>query len=158
MTAPNTRCPLYHQYRKRRPKANGRSRPCGRRQSPLSRPNRNRTLLYSTRRRRQALPDFAPSRSISTKTRGLGDLFVTLGTPETGTGLMPVLDDVSHDRKVFSALGYHPAPSGFPCLRRRGCGSRPGNGSPLSYLFSGGEMGAPRVQVVQDPSTTRRLL
>ena len=28
-------------------------------------------------------------------------------------------------------------------LRRRGCGSRPGNGSPLPQLLSGREMGAP---------------
>jgi len=39
----------------------------------------------------------------------------------------------------------------LPLFATRGCGSRPGNGSPLSYLFSGGEMGAPRVQVVQIP-------
>jgi hypothetical protein len=91
------------------------------------------------------LPDFAPSRSISTKTRGWAISFVTLGTPEAGAGLMPVLDDVGHDRKVCSAFGYHPALSGFPYLRRRGCRSRPGNGSPLSDLFSGGEMGVHRV-------------
>jgi hypothetical protein len=32
----------------------------------------------------------------------------------------------SHDREVRSAGGYHPTLSGFPDLRRRGCGSRPG--------------------------------
>jgi hypothetical protein len=52
------------------------------------------------------------------------------------------------DRKIRSAFGYDPTLSGFPDLRCRGCRSRPANGSPLSYLFSGGEMGAPGVQVV----------
>jgi hypothetical protein len=48
-----------------------------------------------------------------------------------------------HDREVRSAGGYHLTLSGFPDLRRRGCGSRPGNGSPLPQLLSGREMGAP---------------
>jgi hypothetical protein len=43
--------------------------------SPLSSPNRNLTLLASTRRRRSRLPDFAPSRSISTTNSGMGRFF-----------------------------------------------------------------------------------
>src|SRR6266550_3425762 len=56
----------------------------------------------------------------------------------------------SYDREVRSADGYYPTLSGFPDLRRRGCGSRPRNGCPLSNLFSGGEMGAPGMQVIQN--------
>src|SRR5689334_20113271 len=52
--------------------------------SPLTSPNRNRSLP-STRRRRSRLHDFAPSRSISTTDSRMGRPFVAFWTPEAGT-------------------------------------------------------------------------
>src|SRR6266849_5224364 len=75
----------------------------------------------------------------------LGTRLARQGPPVSAdTGLYHfLLGRHGHDREVRSAGGYHPTLSGFPDLRRRGCGSRPGNGSPLPQLLSGREMGAP---------------
>ena len=68
------------------------------RASPLSSPNRNRTLLSSMRRRRSALPDFAPSRSISTTDSGWGDSFVALGPAEAAEGSITARNSAGTNR------------------------------------------------------------
>jgi hypothetical protein len=58
---------------------------------------------------------------MSTAQRAMAVAMIYQGTFTAGIG----------DREVRSAFGYDPTLSGFPGLRRRDCGSRPGNGCPL---------------------------